>query len=298
MRAFVVFRLPTGELRELENGDIIGRLWTAGLQLDDPRVSEAHALISLRGGDLTLLSLRRLVAVSGKPVSEVALTPGLRVALAEGLELEVEAVSLPEVVLWLDGPGLAPRALPGVCSLRVEPRVELVGGHVAGAAAWLWSTGLDWRLRVGAEADRPLRPDQPFEVRGRTFRARLRPLADTDGATRQEGGVRQPLRLVARYDSFHVHRAGQPVHVVSGTPGRILSELATLGGLVDWQVIASQIWPDEGDEWLLRRKWDVNLSRVRQKLRDGHVRADLMRSDGLGHLELVLYPGDEVVDET
>lgn len=299
MRAFAVFRLPGGELRELEHGDLIGRLWTAGLVLDDPRVSEAHALVSLRGGDLMLLSLRRLFAVNGKPVSEVVLRAGMRVALAEGLALEVEAVCLPEAVLWLEGPGLVATALPGVCSLRLTPRVELVNSHVAGADAWIWSTGLDWRLRLGTEPDRPLRPDEPFEIQGQHFRARLRPLAESGHEnTRQEGGVHNPMRLVARYDSVQIHRPGQPVHVVSGTPGRILSELVAMGGLVEWLVVGQQIWPDESDEWLLRRKWDVNLGRLRQKLRDGHVRADLLRADGLGHIELVLYEGDELTDES
>ncbi len=52
------------------------------MSLDDPRISEAHALLSLRGGALHLLSLRRMIAVDGKPVSGVELRRGLVVALA------------------------------------------------------------------------------------------------------------------------------------------------------------------------------------------------------------------------
>lgn len=299
MRAFVVFQLPDGQIQELEHGDIIGRMWTAGLVIDDPRVSEAHAMVSLRGGELGLLALRRLFAIDGKPVSEVTLRPGLRVALAEGVELRVEAVCLPDAVLGLEGPGLPCMVLPGVCSLRVSPRPELLPSHVAGADAWIWSTGMDWKLRLLDAPDRPLRPGDSFEVKGLRFIAVTRPLSEAgQKATRVEGGVHAPLTLVARYDSAHILRPGQPAFVISGQPGRILSELATMGGLVEWMTVAQQVWPDESDEWLLRRKWDVNLGRLRQKLKDGHVRADLLRSDGLGHIELVRYGSDTVVDET
>lgn len=274
-------------------------MWTAGLVIDDPRVSEAHAMVSLRGGELGLLALRRLFAIDGKPVSEVTLRPGLRVALAEGVELKVEAVCLPDAVLGLEGPGLPSMVLPGVCSLRLSPRTELVASHVAGAEAWIWSTGMDWKLRLNGAPDRSLRPGDSFEIRGQRFFAVSRPLSEAgQKATRVEGGVHAPIRLVARYDSAHIHRPGQPVHVISGQPGRILSELATMGGLVDWMVVAQQVWPDESDEWLLRRKWDVNLGRLRQKLKEGHVRADLLRSDGLGHIELVLNGSDSVSDES
>lgn len=39
-------------------GDLIGRLPGAALQIADPRVSEAHAMVSLRAGELVLLALR------------------------------------------------------------------------------------------------------------------------------------------------------------------------------------------------------------------------------------------------
>jgi len=48
-RALVWIRLPDGSLVALGHGDFIGRVWTAALVLDDPRVSEGHAMISLRG---------------------------------------------------------------------------------------------------------------------------------------------------------------------------------------------------------------------------------------------------------
>jgi|GEM_PF-4421477 len=48
MRAFVRFLLPDGSARELSHGDVIGRLASAELPLDDERLSEAHAMVRLR----------------------------------------------------------------------------------------------------------------------------------------------------------------------------------------------------------------------------------------------------------
>ena len=58
MRPTVSLQLPDGSIHELGHGDLIGRLWTAALHLDDGRISEAHAMISLRGSELHLLALR------------------------------------------------------------------------------------------------------------------------------------------------------------------------------------------------------------------------------------------------
>ncbi len=69
MRAFVRFQLPDGTQRDLYPGDIIGRLWSAALHVDDARVSEAHALVSLRGRELQLLALRGRFAVDSTPRS-------------------------------------------------------------------------------------------------------------------------------------------------------------------------------------------------------------------------------------
>jgi pSer/pThr/pTyr-binding forkhead associated (FHA) protein len=49
MLATVRLRLPDGSTTTLAPGDIIGRMASAALVLDDGRVSEAHAMVSLRG---------------------------------------------------------------------------------------------------------------------------------------------------------------------------------------------------------------------------------------------------------
>ncbi|MCP4448371.1 MAG: FHA domain-containing protein [Myxococcales bacterium] len=80
----VWFRLADGSTAALEYGDIIGRLDSAALFIDEPTVSQAHAMVTLREGELYLLSLRRLFAVSGSPTSEIRLAEGMEISLADG----------------------------------------------------------------------------------------------------------------------------------------------------------------------------------------------------------------------
>lgn len=89
-------------------------MWTAELHITDARVSEAHAMISLRGRDVRLLALRGRFAMRGTTLSDVVLQPGMRIALATGLELQIVAVRVPEAVLALraEGHAMQPRATP------------------------------------------------------------------------------------------------------------------------------------------------------------------------------------------
>ncbi len=150
-RAFARLGLPDGRSVTVTPGTIVGRLVTAGCRVADPRVSEAHALVSLRGRGLHLLSLRGELRLDGHPVDTVALATGQRVELAEGLALTVGQVEVPVSVLAVqvdDGPAV--ELSSAVYSLVAG---RLVVGYVPGAAAWVWSDGEAWSLSVGdAEA--------------------------------------------------------------------------------------------------------------------------------------------------
>lgn len=299
MRAAVRFRLPEGSTAELGPGDLIGRLGSAALLLDDPRISEAHAMVSLRRGDLYLLSLRRLVGLRGKPVSEVLLQPGQVIELAEGLPLTVEAVSKPARVHALRAAGLGVRPLGQVASVVAGPPLRLLGRFVPGAAAHLWSTGVDeWRLRIGEGPARPISIGDTFSAAGRAFSVCAIDLDDAGHDSTLVGGLDAPIRLVAHYDGVEIHRANRPVVTLGGIGARLISELVAFGGPVAWDVLARELWRDEADPAELRHRWDVALGRLRSRLREAGVRADLLRSDGGGQLQLVLYDGDRVDDRT
>lgn len=90
----VNFRLPSGDLAVMEHGEIIGRLPSADLQLDDPHISEAHAMLSQRSQGLTLLALRGTLFLGGgaSPQQEIVLKRGQRIRLTDDIVLSVEGV--------------------------------------------------------------------------------------------------------------------------------------------------------------------------------------------------------------
>ncbi|MEZ4320506.1 MAG: hypothetical protein R3F61_23700 [Myxococcota bacterium] len=291
----VELRLPSGEHHTLFHGDLIGRLWSAALRLDDARISEAHAMISNRGREMKLLALRGRFMVGGQTSTDIALRTGMRITLAPGLEVDVVSVSLPAAVLFVAAEGLAPRAVPGVLSLYggVAPRIR--SGWRPDAHGWLWPTGEGWMR--SADPPAPVIDGDTWELEGARFRVHLE-RSDPGTAPTQRGvALGQPLRVVARYDSVHLLRDGQPVVAISGRSARLVSELAVLGQPCSWEVLAVELWGDL-DRTQLRRRWDMQLQRLRQKLRSAAIRTDLVRATGNGLIELVLGPDDVVVDET
>lgn len=289
---------PDGARHRLGVGDLIGRLPTAALFVDDPRVSEAHAILSLRRGGLHLLSLRRMVAVGGKPVSEVVLQPGLVVELAAGVHLRVLEVHTPSSVLAIELAELAPRPLPPVASLLDDP-LRIVPRFVPDAPVHLWEAGQSWRVRAGDGPARPLRPGDVLTVGREQVTIRALPLEQLALArTESGGGAVEPLRLVGHYDTVELHRRGREPLVIGGIGAQIVSELIACAGPMSWSLLARDLWPEQAGEVELRHRWDVALNRLRTKLKEAGVRADLLRADRNGQLSLVLYDGDTVEDRT
>ncbi len=296
LSAYATFRLADGRSVALVPGDLVGRLRSAALHLHDARISEAHALVSLRGLELRLLALRGRFAVAGRVVDEVVLVPAMTVEFAPGLEVDVVDVVVPDEVIALEGDDLPRQILSGVCSLRVDPRPRLTDRYVGEADAHLWNTGGAWSVRIGVEAARALEAGDSFEIAGHRFRAVSIPVADLGRAATHGGGLRPPLRVEARFDSVQILRPEHPTLVLGGIGARIVSELVGLNGPVHWQVLAQEIWSGEDNIDLLRSRWDVALLRLRRKLRDARLPPELVRADRNGYIELVLEPGDERLD--
>ncbi len=301
MRAFANLRGPEGTCHELVHGDIIGRLATAAMPIDDARISEAHAMVSLRERELKLIRLRGGLALEGKPVNEVTLRPGVEIVLASGISIRVESLHLPSSVLGLEGEGLPRQVVPPVASLVLGEGVRLLAGYVEHASAWLWCTGPSWRLRLADQAPttRSLEPGEQFELAGTTIHALAISLEGASQApTRAVGGVEAPLRIEANFDTVQIHREGAAPLVLGGTHARIVSELVALDGPAHWTVIAGLLWPNSTEPEALRSRFDVALSRLRRKLREARVRTDLVHTDGSGQIELLLYSHDLVRDRT
>lgn len=298
MRAFVRLCCPDGTVAELTHGDLIGRLGTAALHFDDARISEAHAMISLRGQELKLLALRGRFTLGSKPLSELTLVAGQRIFFARDLPVLVENVALPEAVMALSGDGLPQQILTGATTLSVgESGLELHTGYRSGAAALVWNRDDRWRIRIGEEPAADLQPGATFQIDGHTLRAVAIPLSQLDdGRTVHRGAIGRPLRIVAQYDAAQIHREGEPTLVLSGISARLLSELVAFGGPVDWPVLAGEVWSNIQDRHRLRRNLDVSLTRLRKKLERARIRPNLVHSDGGGKIALMLAEGDQAED--
>ena len=297
MRAEVTFETADGRRHTLSHGDLIGRLWTAQLQLSDPRISEAHAMVSLRGGQLKLLALRGLFALGGKPQQELVLAVGQRVAFARDLEVRVVEVTLPEWVIGLQGDRLPRQPLAGSSWLVLQPEPALLSRARPGHVAAFWSTGDGWLVqRPGLPAE-PLEPGWSLATDTHTISAVRMPLAGaSQPKTQVVGAVNAPLQLELHWDTVHIHRDGAPTLSISGHPARLICELASVGTSADWEHLAGTLWTDEPHRDRLRRRFDTVLTRLRNKLKDNGIRADLIRADGAGNFALVLHPEDELDD--
>jgi len=295
---FVRFELPDGRLCVLRPGGIVGRLGKADLRLDHPAISEAHALVSLRGEEIKLLSLRGVITVGGVPRPEVTLSEGLRVSLSEDVELRVVETHLPKSILALSG--LTAIALPltaSVYTLLVDPEPCLEPRFLAAGKVHLWSTAGGWWIRIRGQEPEELTATKTFQVAGLEVSVvRLPVRSAAQPATRDTGRLHPCIRLVTHYDTVHIHRRGQPTLTLSGLSARILSELVSIGAPVSWETVAAELWRRPASRDALRQRWDRNLAKLRVKLKKSGVRGDLIRSDGTGNVEILLLPGDVAED--
>lgn len=290
----VHFRLPDGTVHTVSPGGILGRMPTAALRLPDPRVSEAAALVSLRGRDLHLLALRGAVEVDGHPEDDVILAPGAQIRLSGAVELSVVGVELPERVLAIELPGQVRELCAAVYSLVEGAPPDLTPAYVPGSLARLWSDAEGWILDAGAGPER-LRVDRTWTVGGVPLRVVELDLAAASSSPTVTGGAR--LTVVARSTTVHLHRPGRLPVAIDGLAARLVTELALIAAPAPWDVVAREIWGDDHSVLWLRANWDRTLRRLRHHLREGGVREDLVRADGRGNIELYLHPGDTVVDE-
>lgn len=294
------FLLPTGEQVTVGPGAIIGRASGAGVRVDHPSVSEASALVSLRGGHLKLLALRGLFRVESRALAEIRLDVGQVIWLAREVRLTVLDVVLPQHSLALSGFGPAPvELLSSVLSLWGAPAPRAVPGYDPQAPATVWDAGDRWMMRLQGGPPRELSPGDRFEVAGAPAAVVAIPLgAVAVTPTRQAGRLDPPVRVVARYETVHVHREGQPPSVIDGIPARLLSELIRFDAPTPWEWVAAEIWGGDLDRDSLRRRWDRSLGRLRIALREAGLDPERVRADGTGNVEWVVGPGDEVVDES
>ncbi|MEQ1502939.1 MAG: hypothetical protein ABMB14_11950 [Myxococcota bacterium] len=295
--SYVRVGLPDGRSVRLAPGAVIGRLSSAELRFSDPNVSEAHALVSLRGRQLKLLALRRWFEVGGQRVNEVVLAVGQHLQLAPGVVLAVEEVYVAPGVLALAGLDDAPYELSAAVHSLVRRDGALIAEarYVPDALGYVSSATDGWVVRTADGTEQDLSDGVRFEVDG----AWIEVVTVDIGGGRSTNHVAgsPPLRIVTRFDTVHLHPDGRPSVVLTGISARIVSELGAFGAPVPWSMVAREIWGADADERVMRQNWDRNMRSLRARLRSVGIRDDLVRPDGHGNTELFLLPDDALVDE-
>lgn len=297
MSAFVELRAPSGETFIVGPGAIVGRSFAADVKLDDGRVSEAHALVSLRGGEWVLFALRGRLRVGGRDVPRVVLQPGLDIELAAGVSLIVGRVRLPATVLALEGQGVPRQVLTGVVSICVQPQLHVVSGVHPSAETIVFSDGLHWFARGKTGAPRRLRAGEALTSSAGPLQIVELELAAAE--TPETGPVESTARLkiVSQGPTVQIWRSTEATPcVLSGQPAVLLSSLLAHGGPLRWERAAQTLWEEEEADEVVRHRLDVVLGKLRRRLEDAGVRRDLVTSHHNGYLELVLYPGDQAHD--
>lgn len=278
----------------LRPGSLIGRLSTCTLRIQDVRVSEAHALVTLRGRDLTLLALRGALQVDGIAEDAVLLAKGQRVELAPDVAFEVEEVVLPTrvMVLLVDGVDLLE---PCAAVHALLPSHQWVPAWRPDALAHVWSADGDWMIQVDGRVERAT-PGASWVLDGATLSAAVVDLERLATEVTHLAGQVEAMEVIGRTDTAELRRAGREPVTLDGLLARLVTELGLLGTPTPWDVVAREIWP-EAPDLQRRRSFDRVLQRLRQTLREHGVREDLVRAVGRGSYELHLGGGGRFVDE-
>ena len=290
-----VFVDNRGRRHTLRPGNIIGRAVVAACRLDEPRISEAHAMLSLRG-ELRLLALRGTLTLDGIEDDDFPLEAGQEITLADGVTLSVEEVVVPAQVLALKLGGEVWALRAPSYSLLLSPQPQLVPRYLPAAAARVWSGAEGWLLQVGDSPAQLIRPGRTWSLGDRTISVVL--VATHGLSAAPTVGRIEPLNLVVRFTTVHIHRPRREPALIDGLPGRLLSELALSSSPVPWEPLARGIWTDAPSRQKLRKRWDRVRQRLTAQLRDNGIRDDLVRTDNSGNFEVLLLPGDRVTDES
>lgn len=253
-------------------GQVVGRGMFAAVPVPHARVSEAHAVLSLRSS-LLLLGARGDLSVDGQVVRRVELRAGQVIALLPDLaaRLEVLRVDQAPEFLGLSVDGGAPVAIP-----PIEEGYALLDGKPVAAKtrpARFWSAGEDWYVLPDGEDPSALEVGAEWQVEGHTVQLcnLLPPKLVSTETLAPNMPVYSTLKAVKDAVGYRVDAYGtdgQVFDLLGGQPGNILGQLLTSVGPRPWTEIAAPMWEAQADKnsRLLQNNFDTNLRLARQWL--------------------------------
>lgn len=285
----VDLRLPDGRTLRAHPGAILGRLATSAARIDDPRLHEAHALLSHRGEKLWLIALMTRFIVDGRREREVALRPGVRVWLLDDFPVDVERVALPRQLWALEARGPRAEAWVRLGALNLDehytvtPEPGLATGELAHALWHLWSNGVGWTLRAPGRSPVSLTAGKVWEHDGWQLRAvQVDAPASSTPATLVDGQIYLPFDVEIEGERVTIRPEGQPAFTLTGHSAYILRALSAAGGdgWVDWTSLAEARWRSVRKWEQLANLWYKALSRLRDKLQEHQIDPAWVASDG------------------
>lgn len=271
----VVFGDPSGRDIRLGSGGVIGRgAWTT-LRLDDAEVSEAHALVTRRDARFRLLPLRGAITVNGETVGDAILRPKLEVRLSRNTVLTVRDVVVPTESLALMGIGPDAVLVAECPQSLVGTPPALVAGLRRDALLWLWPDDGTWLARARGEEPEVVEPGRAWLLGGVevvVFGQSTVASAAGTVATR-----RGPLSVSVEPGLLRLRAEGGTTLSLGGNQAEFLTLLLDRAEPVHWTEIARYFWPErEQHRW--RERFDAMVKGVRAKLREHHLRGDLLWS--------------------
>lgn len=282
--------LPDGEPTAVLPGGLIGRLSSAALRLSDSGVSEAHAMVSLRGGALWLLGLRGALSLrraggaslpeEWRRVAELELAPGQRVRLGERAIIEVLEVALPTAELTLCLPGgevvpLSPEL--ALAASLLGPPFEVTPGFVPGAVLRLFNPGDGWCAEHADGRQEELIPHSRLDVAGASVVIGERPFGGGGAPTRSAAPSRS---CTVDWEGTVLRERGGARLTLRGKANELVCELSLeRQAWSDSDTVATAIWPDEADPKKLNQRWHKTLWTLRQALVSAGLPDDLVLTD-------------------
>lgn len=293
-RAAALFQIQGEDaIYAVGHGEFIGRSGAAALTIDDPRISEAHAMVSLRGRGLEVLALRGKLRVRGNRVYEAKLSANVSLELAPEFFVTCVDIILPEHVLALDFAGLPRVVLTSTLTLYTEPEPRVRRGFDPRSAATIWNMDGQWRIQISSHKLQHLEGGETFELGQNTLSVTRVPV---QSAGLEKTMRSSPVLMQAHGGSVKVWREQKdecPI-VVSGVPGKIGAVLLEAGGSLNWRVVVGRVWPgDQSTEAALRGRFDAGVRRLRERLVQLGLPPETVRLDGAGSV-ILIPPGDHV----
>lgn len=305
---YVTLRLPDGRQVYVPPGTVMGRLVTSAVPIDDPRISEAHVLVTHRGGSMWMMGLQQqaLRVVGDRSRSHVRLVAGQRLSLAEGYVVEVMAVVTPDhlpqaqyrrrgEIEWHQLGNLDGHEYYSIMSGPLW-----VAGQREGAMCHL-ACGVDsWVLFTQEQDSISIEDLEIWEAGDWQFRFLWLPVDQAGTAktiARHQHSLDYRIEVgetFVRITPIEDDRDLEPLIFV-GQPRLLLMALMRETTSRRWQVLGAEIWEDWGelDRKARERRWNPAIHRLRKRLAEYALDPDIVYRDEACPGRYGIRPGRE-----